>query len=65
MVFKAMNELKQYLTSINLIYVKYAEGLWAGEVNSAAQLGSQSCMHMVAMYDRTAVPAPQSQRVHP
>ena len=27
------------------------EGLWAEEVNSAAQLGSQSCMHMVDVYD--------------
>ena len=47
MVFKAKNELEQHLTSINPIYAKYTEGLWAKEVNSAAQLGntSVSAMH--------------------
>ncbi len=65
MVFKAKNELEQYLTSINPIYAKYTEGLWAEEVNFAAQLGSQTCMHMVDIYDRNAVPAAHSQRVHP
>ena len=48
MVSKANNELKQYLTSSNPIYAKYTEGLWVEEVNSAAQLGSQSCTHMVS-----------------
>ena len=52
MLFKAKNELKQYLTSINPIYAKYTEGLWAEEVNSSAQLESQSCMHMVDIHDR-------------
>ena len=33
MGFKDKNELKQYLASINLIYAKYTEGLWAEEVN--------------------------------
>ena len=33
---KAKNELKQYLTSINLIYAKYTEDVWAEEVDSAA-----------------------------
>ena len=42
MIFKAKNELTQYLTSINPIYAKYSEGLWAEEVNSAAQLGNAS-----------------------
>ena len=36
MVIKAKNELKQYLISINLIYAKHTEGLWAEEVNAAA-----------------------------
>ena len=52
MLFKAKNEHKQYLTSINPIYAKYTEGLWAEEVSSSAQLESQSCMHMVDIYDR-------------
>ena len=65
MLFTAKNELKQYLTSINPICAKYTEGLWADEVNSAAQLGSQSCMHMIDIYDRNAVPAPHSQTEHP
>ena len=42
MVFKAKNELQQYFTSLNPIYAKYTEGLWAEEVNSAAQLGNAS-----------------------
>ena len=42
MIFMAKNELMQYLTSINPIYAKYTEGLWAEEVNSAAQLGNAS-----------------------
>ena len=42
MVFKAKNELKQYLTSINPIYAKYTEGLWANEVKSISQLGNAS-----------------------
>ena len=48
MVFKAKNELEQYLTSINPIYAKYTEGLWANEVNSAAQLGNASVPAMHA-----------------
>ena len=35
-VLKAKNGLKQYLTSINAIYAKYTEGMWAKEVTSAA-----------------------------
>ena len=65
MVFKAKHELKQYLTSIDPIYAKYTEGLWAEEVKVAAQLGSQSYMHMVDIHDRNAVPAAHSQRVRP
>ncbi len=42
MVFEAKNELKQYLSSINPMYAKYTECLWAKEVNSAAQLGNAS-----------------------
>ena len=41
MVLKAKNELKQYLISINLIYAKYREDLWAEEVNSAAAWKTQ------------------------
>jgi len=48
MVFKAKNELEQYLTSINPIYAKYTEDLWAKEVNSAAQLGNASVPAMHA-----------------
>jgi hypothetical protein len=40
MVFKARNELKQYPNSINPIYAKYTECLWAEEVKFAAQFGS-------------------------
>ena len=42
MIFKAKNELQQYLTSINPIYAKYTESLWAHEVNSISQLGDAS-----------------------
>ena len=42
MVFEAKNELKQYLSSINPLYAKYTECLWAKEVNSTAQLGYAS-----------------------
>lgn len=42
MIFEAKNELQQYLTSINPIYTKYTEGLWANEVNSISQLGDAS-----------------------
>lgn len=42
MIFEAKNELQQYLTSINPIYAKYTEGLWAKEVNAAAQLANAS-----------------------
>ena len=42
MVFEAKNELQQYLISINPIYAKYTEGLWANEVNSISQLGDAS-----------------------
>jgi len=42
MVFEAKNELEQYLSSINPVYAKYTECLWAKEVNSAAQLGNAS-----------------------
>ena len=31
MVFEAKNELQQYLTSINPMYAKYTEGLWAND----------------------------------
>ena len=40
MVFEAKNELKDYLSSINPVYAKYTECLWAKEVNSAVQLGN-------------------------
>ena len=39
MNFEAKNELQQYLSSINPLYAKYTEGLWANEVNSVSQLG--------------------------
>ena len=42
MVFEAKNDLQQYLSSINPIYAKYTEGLWANEVNSISQLGDAS-----------------------
>ena len=42
MVFEAENELQQYLSSVNPIYAKYTEGLWANEVNSISQLGDAS-----------------------
>ncbi len=42
MVFEAENELQQYLSSINPIYAKYTEGLWANEVNSISQLEDAS-----------------------
>ena len=42
MIFEAKNELKQYLSSINPIYAKYTEVLWASEVNSISQLGDAS-----------------------
>lgn len=42
MVFEAKNDLQQYLSSINPIYAKYTEGLWANEVNSVSQLGDAS-----------------------
>ena len=42
MLFKAKNELEEYLTSINPIYAKYTEDLWAYEVNSVSQLGDAS-----------------------
>ncbi len=42
MVFEAKNGLQQYLSSINPIYAKYTEGLWANEVNSISQLGDAS-----------------------
>ena len=42
MIFEAKNELKQYLSSINPLYAKYTEGLWASEVNSISQLGDAS-----------------------
>ena len=42
MVFEAKNELQQYLSSINPIYAKYTEELWANEVNSISQLGDAS-----------------------
>ena len=42
MIFEAKIELKQYLSSINPIYAKYTEGLWASEVNSISQLGDAS-----------------------
>ena len=42
MVFEAKNELEQYLTSINPIYAKYTDVLWAKEVNSISQLGDAS-----------------------
>ena len=42
MIFEAKNELELYLSSINPMYVKYTEDLWAEEVNSTAQLGNAS-----------------------
>ena len=42
MVFKAKNELKQYLTPINPIYAKHTEDLWANQVNAISQLGHAS-----------------------
>ena len=43
MIFEAKSELQQYLTSINPIYTKYTEDLWANEVNSISQkLGDAS-----------------------
>ena len=42
MFFEAKNELQQYLSSINPMYAKYTEGLWANEVNSSSQLGDAS-----------------------
>ena len=48
MIFKAKNELEQYLSSINPIYAKYTEDLWAKEVNSVAQLGYASVPAMHA-----------------
>ncbi len=48
MISKANSELKQYLSSSDPVYGQYTEGLWVEEVNSAAQLGSQSCTHMVS-----------------
>ena len=42
MVFEAKKELQQYLTCINPIYAKYAENVWANEVNSISQLGDAS-----------------------
>ena len=42
MIFEAKYELQQYLTSINPLYAKYTEGLWANEVNSISQLGDAS-----------------------
>ncbi len=55
MVSQANNELKQDLTSSNPIYAKYTEDLWVEEVNSAAQLGSQSCTHMVKILFMLAI----------
>ena len=42
MIFEAKQELQRYLTCINPIYAKYAENLWANEVNSNSQLGDAS-----------------------
>ena len=49
MVFEAKNELKEYLTSINPIYARYTECLWANEVNCVAQLGNASLPVMHAL----------------
>ncbi|DBB12231.1 TPA: hypothetical protein ACH3X3_006335 [Trebouxia sp. C0006] len=38
MIFEAKNELKQYLSSINPIYAKYTEGLWASESTPSLSL---------------------------
>ena len=48
MFFEGKNELQQYLGSINPIYAKYTEGLWANEVNSVSQLGNASLPVMQA-----------------
>ena len=49
MTFKAKNELQQYLTLLIPICAKHTEGLWAQEVNSAAQLGNTSVPIMHAL----------------
>ena len=48
MLFEAKNDLQQYLSSINPIYAKYTDGLWANEVNSVSQLGDASLMVLQA-----------------
>lgn len=48
MIFAAKNELQQYLVSINPLYARYTEALWANGVNSIAQLGNASMPAMHA-----------------